>query len=115
MDQNLGQNIAALRHKRRLTQEQLAELSDTTVNYLSKIERGVISNISAKLLAQFANALNVSMDDLYYNKITAYADDDEQPVELKLLNTALLKLPSDEQIEYAKHFIALLKLNSSKN
>ncbi len=114
MDQNLGQNIAALRHKRRLTQEQLAELSDTTVNYLSKIERGVISNISAKLLAKFANALNVSMDDLYYNKITAYADD-EQPVELKLLNTALLKLPSDEQIEYAKHFIALLKLNSSKN
>ena len=43
MNNYLGKNIATQRHAARMTQEQLAELSDTTINYLSKIERGLSS------------------------------------------------------------------------
>ena len=40
MNNYLGKNIATQRHAARMTQEQLAELSDMTINYLSKIEQG---------------------------------------------------------------------------
>lgn len=65
MDTNqLGTNIAALRRKRKMTQEQLADQSGLTVNYLSKIERGLAQNFSAINLLKIARALNTSVDDL---------------------------------------------------
>lgn len=47
MNNYLGKNIATQRHAARMTQEQLAELSDMTINYLSKIKRGVVKQIRA--------------------------------------------------------------------
>jgi len=47
MDNNVGANIAQERHNQGMTQEQLAELSDLTINYLSKVERGAAKQISA--------------------------------------------------------------------
>lgn len=64
MNNYLGKNIATQRHVARMTQEQLAELSDMTINYLSKIERGVVKQIGAGSLYRIAKALNVSMESL---------------------------------------------------
>ena len=36
----LGEAIAAERKRRKLTQSQLADLSDTSINFISQIERG---------------------------------------------------------------------------
>lgn len=63
---NIGQNIQYYRKKAHLTQEQLAELSGVTVNYLSKVERNVVKNFSAIIMIRIAESLNVSADDLVY-------------------------------------------------
>ena len=61
---NLGKNIANERRKQKMTQEQLAEFSDLTVNYLSKIERGLAKKISVESLYKITKALNISTDYL---------------------------------------------------
>ena len=60
----VGENIAKFRRQREMTQEQLAEVADLTMNYLSKIERGQAKNFSAINLLRLANALEVSVDEL---------------------------------------------------
>ena len=64
MPNNIGSNIAAERRKQNMTQEQLAEASDITINYLSKVERGASKQVSAITLSSIAKALNVSIDSL---------------------------------------------------
>lgn len=54
MNKTIGKNITARRHQLKMTQEQLAELSNLSVNYISKIERGTTPKISAK------NTLSIS-------------------------------------------------------
>lgn len=57
MKNNVGGNIARERHNQHMTQEQLAELSDLTINYLSKIERGTIKQVGANTLFRISKAL----------------------------------------------------------
>ena len=64
MKNNVGGNIARERHNQNMTQEQLAELSDLTINYLSKIERSFTKKISANTLSKISKALGVTMDSL---------------------------------------------------
>lgn len=64
MPNNIGSNIAVERRKQNMTQEQLAEASDITINYLSKVERGASKQVSAITLSSIAKALNVSIDSL---------------------------------------------------
>ncbi|HJG16489.1 helix-turn-helix transcriptional regulator [Ligilactobacillus salivarius] len=45
------------RKQQGMTQEQLAEFSDLTVNYLSKIERGIAKKVSAESLYRISQAL----------------------------------------------------------
>ncbi|WP_421721941.1 helix-turn-helix domain-containing protein, partial [Bacillus amyloliquefaciens] len=45
MNKTIGKNITARRHQLKMTQEQLAELSNLSVNYISKIERGTTPKI----------------------------------------------------------------------
>ena len=70
MNKTIGKNITARRHQLKMTQEQLAELSNLSVNYISKIERGTTPKISAKTLYQLAKSLNVSMENLLKEKAT---------------------------------------------
>lgn len=69
----IGRRIQRLRKEKGLTQEQVAEALDMSVNYLSNIETGrdICSTI---LLLGIANSLNASIDyilgeNLNYNKI----------------------------------------------
>lgn len=57
---NIGKNIQKIRKQKKITQESLAELSNLSINYISKIERLSDQNVSVKSLFQISNALEVS-------------------------------------------------------
>lgn len=60
--ENLGSRIRAERLARGITQEQLAEKVDISVNFMSLIENG--RNMSVETLVNIAKALGVTVDYL---------------------------------------------------
>ena len=60
----LGVRIRTLRKAAGLTQEQLAEVADVSVNFIGYVERGQRAP-SIKTLEQIAQALNVRPKDLF--------------------------------------------------
>jgi transcriptional regulator with XRE-family HTH domain len=64
LQKKLGQRIADLRRARGLTQEQLAEAVDCSVEFVSLVERGVNAPAVAGL-EKFAKALKVEVRDLF--------------------------------------------------
>ncbi|WP_233118903.1 helix-turn-helix domain-containing protein [Aggregatibacter actinomycetemcomitans] len=56
-------NLKQQRHKKSLSQEELAELSDLHRTYISAVERGV-KNISIDNMERLANALNMDLIEL---------------------------------------------------
>jgi len=63
IEKQIGISIARARKDRELTQAQLAEMIDTTVETVSRIERGV-SIPSLKTLERISKALNIHIRDL---------------------------------------------------
>lgn len=61
----LGQRVKYLRHLAKLTQAQLAEMTNLSINYVSEIETGVASP-TLKTLLRLAQALHVEMKELFY-------------------------------------------------
>ena len=64
LQKRLGTRIAELRKARQLTQEQLAEAVDCSVEFISLVERGVNAP-SVSGLERFAKALKVDVQDLF--------------------------------------------------
>jgi transcriptional regulator with XRE-family HTH domain len=64
LQKELGARIANLRRSRGLTQEQLAEAVDRSVEFISLVERG-INAPSVSGLERFAKALKVEVRDLF--------------------------------------------------
>ncbi len=64
LQKKLGQRIADLRRSRELTQEQLAEAVDCSVEFISLVERGVNAP-SVAGLEKFAKVLKVEVRDLF--------------------------------------------------
>ena len=46
----IGMNIVKRRHELNISQEKLAEASDLSINYISRIERGASKHVSADTL-----------------------------------------------------------------
>lgn len=88
-----GRNIKHFRQLKNLTQEQLAEKTQLSVNYIGYIERG-IKNPTTKTLISLANALGVSADILLSDYIDAaiFAKTTELSVKLE-------QLPASKQRE----------------
>lgn len=61
-----GEKLKRLRNKRRLTQEQLAEIIEMSPKNLSKIEVGA-SFVSSETLEKIMEALNVTAEELFAN------------------------------------------------
>lgn len=61
---NIGAIIQKLRTKYGLTQEKLAELSDLSTTFISKLERNETNNISLNNLVSLARVFNLSLDEL---------------------------------------------------
>ncbi len=64
LQKKLGQRIADLRRSKELTQEQLAEAVDCSVEFISLVERGVNAP-SVAGLEKFAKALKIEVRDLF--------------------------------------------------
>ena len=64
LQKKLGQRIADLRRSKELTQEQLAEAVDCSVEFISLVERGVNAP-SVAGLEKFAKALKLEVRDLF--------------------------------------------------
>jgi transcriptional regulator with XRE-family HTH domain len=62
--QSLGKRIAALRRAKKLSQEEFAEKSGYSVEFISLVERGVNAP-SVAGLEKIAKALNVAIKDLF--------------------------------------------------
>lgn len=61
---DIGTQIRRLRAKKGLTQEKFAELSGLSVNFISKLERGQMDNISITNIIKICNAMNISISEL---------------------------------------------------
>ena len=68
-----GHVIQRLRRERKMTQEQLAELTDTAPNSISRIERGLLTP-SLPTLIKICNVLDTTADTILAAYITADAD-----------------------------------------
>ena len=69
-----GQNLKYYRKKKRLSQEELSEKVDVSVNHLSAIERGM-SFVTSELLEQFAIALEIPVFFLFVNDREIFYND----------------------------------------
>lgn len=70
MNNTLGRNVTSRRHQINMTQEQLAELSNLSINYISKIERGSATKISANTLHKLSIGLSTPMENLLISNPT---------------------------------------------
>ncbi|MCM1171568.1 MAG: helix-turn-helix transcriptional regulator [Clostridium sp.] len=62
----IGTNIKRYREKSKLTQAQLAERSQISISYLSKIEAvGCNKSLSISVLNQIANVLDVEISEFF--------------------------------------------------
>lgn len=68
----MGQRLRTIRKKKKLTQEQVAEKADISPQHYSGVETGSVK-ISLPALIRVANALNVSMDELLLDSVSAAA------------------------------------------
>lgn len=66
----VGQRLRAIRKKRGLTQERLAELAGISPQHCSGIETGA-AKVSLPTLVNLSNVLNVSMDELLFDSVSA--------------------------------------------
>ncbi len=60
---SVGRRVRELRDHRRLTKEAFAERLGVTVQYASRIQKGV--NLTIESLVRIANALDVGIPDLF--------------------------------------------------
>ena len=66
----IGHRIKCAREKRGMSQEQLSSIIDLSVQHISNIENGhTIGSISAMI--NIANALGTTVDDFFYDNVTA--------------------------------------------
>lgn len=65
----IGKRIRHIRKINKITQEQLAEMIDVSVPYISNIENGKV-NVGAEVIIRLAQALQVSADILLCLEIT---------------------------------------------
>jgi transcriptional regulator with XRE-family HTH domain len=69
----LGKNIKILRARRGLSQADLSEKADISINFLSNIERG-IKFPQPEMLSKLANALGVEVNKLFVEDLAAGDD-----------------------------------------
>lgn len=113
MKNSVGGNIARERHNQHMTQEQLAEFSDLTINYLSKIERGTVKQVGANTLYRISKALGVTMDSLMTGN-DIQSSEDFGP-NLRQLIKFLDGLETTQGEQLSKRLLEVLKITQKTN
>ncbi|MBW8009124.1 helix-turn-helix domain-containing protein [Lactobacillus helveticus] len=114
MNINLGEEISRRRREQKLTQEDLAELSDLSVNFISRLERTKDQNISIQKLDSIARALNTNTPDIINNvysvaNVKPESHVNNTPIFIQKVTNELRKLPDDQAERVCKSLIVLLK------
>lgn len=107
--QNIGNNIKKLRLEKKLTQSQLAEMTNISTVHMSHIETGNVS-MSLECLISLCNALKTTPDNILLGEYELSTDSTS-----KILRTIETTLTSDENrllIEIA-NILEKLKVNRS--
>jgi transcriptional regulator with XRE-family HTH domain len=97
-------NLKKFRMEKEMTQGQLAQRLGIHANHISRYERGE-SSPSAEVLKQFAEALDVSTDQLLFGDRKSYALDSIKDLELIKMVKRLEDL-DEKQKETVKDLIA---------
>ena len=115
---DLGNRIRKRRKELNLTQEDLAELSDLSVNFLSQLERTNNQNISIQKLDSIAQALNTTIEEL----ISTSSNNNNDPVSkendryfLNKLITELRKLPNKKAENISKYLLFIIRDLTTRN
>ena len=87
----VGQRIRAIRKKRGMTQERLAELAEISPQHCSGIETGA-AKVSLPALIKIANVLEASMDELLMDSVSAAA----KPEMMKEIEAVFADATADE-------------------
>lgn len=97
----IGLRIKAARESKKMTQEELAEVTGLTNNYISNIERSR-SKPSIKTLVKICNALNVTPDYILMDSVFASKEYIVEEIAIKL------KRCSKKNIQIISGIITLL-------
>ncbi|WP_057906722.1 helix-turn-helix domain-containing protein [Ligilactobacillus araffinosus] len=104
---NIGNEIRYFRIKRNLSQEKLAEKSNLSLNFISKLETGRISNISLNKLLNICNALNIPLGKLVGDDI-AKSFSELPPSTIELIKV-MSKLNYSKLEQISRDLIPLIK------
>lgn len=103
--EDMGRRIKIMRHERRLSQQQVAQMVNVSLSYFGNIERGVrIPSIDT--LVDIANALNVGLDYLLAESVNAairLRSEDERRTVRNYLRDVILELSVDEDDRFSPY------------
>lgn len=102
---NIGEKIRNLRVKYKLTQEQLAEKSDLSVNFISKLERDKKTNISIDKLIKICSVFEITIPEFLDEK-NNISISELSPSTIKLINE-LRNLDSIKQEKLSKSILTI--------
>lgn len=108
---NIEENIRKERIRQGITQEQLAEMSNLSLNFISKIERKDRQNISINTLTAIASALNIPSYELLKDSNTP---PNKRRKKIDLLTHQLYKLPQKLSDPLCDSFLLLIKTIKNK-
>lgn len=103
---NLGKLIRKRRQEMSMTIEQLAEASDSSVSFISKLELEKLDNIKLKKLDEILKPLNLTLSDLF--SFPTIKDS-----ETITLIHYLAELPEDKRSELSGAILKLIQLNNN--
>lgn len=86
--QAIGLRIRTIRKKSNMTQEQLAELADISVVYVSKLENGQRIP-SLETLVDICNALHCTMDEILEDHLTSPTPNPSNQIDTLFLNASI--------------------------
>jgi len=98
----LGRKIRILREQRNLTQEELSERAQISYKFLGEIERG-LKNSSIKILGQIADAMGISLAELFY-----FPSSDEDP-QKETIKNEIFGLIANRDIPNLKKALKILE------
>lgn len=91
----IGARIRASRKAEGLSQEGLARRADTSLNVISRLERGEIGDPHVSTLTRIADALGTTVSELLSEEVALAGKDDAPKTARKPLDIATLKLKSE--------------------
>ncbi|MFT8916509.1 MAG: helix-turn-helix transcriptional regulator [Oenococcus sp.] len=103
---NIGVNIKRIRKGENLTQEQLAEMSDLSTNFISRIERSESQNIGVNHLIRIADALQVNIKEFFQDSFGERTR--KLSIHSKILIEKLTELDEQTSDEISEAILTLL-------